>query len=82
MYKRACNFCHPNGNEGIGESLRKSTKENKVVARIIRAGKGHMPFFSMDKLSDQDVCDIVAFLRVEILATKKSAGEESDHHHE
>lgn len=82
MYKRACNLCHPNGDEGIGESLRKSSKEDKAVARIIRAGKGHMPFFSMDKLSDQDVSDIIVFLRGEIFGTKKSAGEDSDHHHE
>jgi mono/diheme cytochrome c family protein len=52
LFKRACAGCHVDGYAPAMRMLRRN------VTRNVRAGYGGMPFFSRDKLSDQDVADI------------------------
>lgn len=56
MYKRACAPCHSTGIAPAQRMLKRN------IVRNVRAGTGAMPFFSRDKLSDQDIADIKAFL--------------------
>jgi mono/diheme cytochrome c family protein len=56
LFKLACAGCHLNGYAPAMRMLKRN------VTRNIRAGYGGMPFFSRDKLSDQDVADIRMFL--------------------
>jgi mono/diheme cytochrome c family protein len=56
LFKRACAGCHVNGYAPAMRMLKRN------VTRNVRAGYGGMPFFSRDKLSDQDVADIRMFL--------------------
>jgi mono/diheme cytochrome c family protein len=56
LFRRACASCH---HQGYAPAVR-MLKRN--VTRNIRVGHGGMPFFSRDKLSDQDVADIRVFL--------------------
>jgi mono/diheme cytochrome c family protein len=69
VYARACADCHPTpGKAGIGSQLVRRRPPRDLDARLlkiaayVRKGGSVMPFFSKDRLSDQDVADIVAFL--------------------
>lgn len=66
FFDKTCGLCHPHGDEGIGASLKKSKKNEKGIARLVRAGKENMPFFSTDKLTDQNVADIIRYVRDKI----------------
>ncbi len=59
MFERACSYCH---GTGLGPSPKMLRRKAKHVARNVRAGEEAMPFFSRDKLSDQEVADIKAWL--------------------
>ena len=69
LYGQACNVCHPTAKKpGIGSQLvkrrppRDLEKRKHQIAAYIRKGGFIMPFFSEDRLSDQDIADIVAFI--------------------
>ena len=65
---RLCNSCHPNANAGIGPALygpqfADRYPDDAAIAAVIRQGKGGMPAFSTSQLSDQDLANVVAYLR-------------------
>jgi mono/diheme cytochrome c family protein len=69
LYSRACNVCHPTAQKaGIGSRLVRKRppkdleKQKHKIAFYVRKGGFIMPFFAEDRLSDQDVADIVAFI--------------------
>ena len=69
LYSRACNDCHPTARKaGIGSQLvrRRPPKDLDIrlhkIASYVRKGGFVMPSFSQDRLSDQEVADIIAFL--------------------
>lgn len=73
LYSRACNDCHPTARKaGIGTQLIRRRPPSNVqktlhkYAAKIRGGGFIMPFYSKDRLSDQDIADIIAFLKQEI----------------
>ncbi len=78
LFGRACIVCHPAANKaGIGPQLVRSRAPrdiDKTMARWatkIRGGGFLMPFYAPDILSDQDIADILEFLRQEIESKKK-----------
>lgn len=78
LFGLACIVCHPAANKaGIGPQLVRSRAPrdiDRTMARWaikIRAGGSLMPFYAPDILSDQDIADILAFLRQEIESKKK-----------
>ena len=69
LYGQACNVCHPTAKKsGIGSQLvkrrppRDLEKRKHQIAAYVRKGGFIMPFFTEDRLSDQDIADIVAFI--------------------
>ncbi len=69
LYAQACNVCHPTAKKsGIGTQLvkrrppRDLEKRKHQIAAYVRKGGFTMPFFSEDRLSDQEIADIVAFI--------------------
>ena len=69
LYGQACNVCHPTAKKpGIGSQLvkrrppRDLEKRKYQIATYVRKGGFVMPFFAGDRLSDQDIADIVAFI--------------------
>ena len=69
LYAQACNVCHPTATKpGIGSQLvkrrppRDLEKRKHQIAAYVRKGGFTMPFFSEDRLSDQEIADIVAFI--------------------
>lgn len=59
VFAMACAFCHDNG---LGPAMRNLKRKVDKLPRTVRAGDETMPFFSRDKLTDQDVADIKAFV--------------------
>jgi mono/diheme cytochrome c family protein len=73
LFGRACVTCHPGPSKaGIGPQLVRSRAPRDIDKAIerwatkIRGGGFLMPFYAPDILSDQDVADILAFLRQEL----------------
>ena len=69
LYAQACNVCHPTAKKaGIGSQLvkrrppRDLEKRKHQIAVYVRKGGFIMPYFSEDRLSDQAIADIVAFI--------------------
>ncbi len=78
LFGRACIVCHPTVRKaGIGPQLVRSRAPrniDKLMERWaikIRGGGSLMPFYASDILSEQDIADILAFLRQEIESTKR-----------
>ena len=70
LFGRACVVCHPTVKKaGIGLQLVRSRAPRNMDttmvrwAGAIRGGGSLMPFYAPDILSDQDIADIIAFLR-------------------
>lgn len=70
LFGRACVVCHPTPfKAGIGTQLVRSRPPRDIDktmvrwATKIRGGGFLMPFYATDILSDQDIADILAFLR-------------------
>ena len=73
LFGRACVVCHPTVKKaGIGPQLIRPRAPRNIDAAMvrwagkIRAGGSLMPFYAPDILSDQDIADIIAFLRDQI----------------
>ena len=69
LYARTCGVCHPTAKRGgIGSQLVKKRppanieKRMRQIASKVRGGGFVMPFYAEDRLSDQDIADIVAFI--------------------
>ena len=78
LFSRTCHDCHPTAKKpGIGPQLvrrRAPTDINKrlhKLASYTRKGGSVMPFFSEDRLSDQDLADILAFINDLMAGNKK-----------
>ena len=73
LFGRACVVCHPTPYKaGIGPQLIRSRAPRNIDATLvrwgtkIRGGGTLMPFYAPDILSDQDIADMLAFLRQEL----------------
>ncbi len=78
LFGRACVTCHPAASKaGIGPQLVRSRAPRDIDktmtrwASKIRGGGSLMPFYATDILSDQEIADIIAFLREQIESNKK-----------
>lgn len=61
----ACVSCHPaNGrNAGIGPKLANTTRDEAYIRNNIRNGKGQMPPYTTEQVSDQQLNDLVAYIK-------------------
>ena len=63
-----CNACHPGAGAGIGPAVRgqqlaERYSDDGSLAIVIRQGTGNMRPFPPDQLNDQQLADVVAYLR-------------------
>ena len=59
-----CNLCHGDQAAGrIGPKLARTSLPAEAVAKVVRAGKGSMPAYKTDKLSDPDLAAVYAWLQ-------------------
>jgi mono/diheme cytochrome c family protein len=66
VFIRSCNTCHPSGRKGYGPALDKVAEhfpDDKKLKELIRAGKGLMPAQPKSSLNDQELENVVAYLR-------------------
>ena len=78
LWGRACVVCHPTPKKaGIGIQLVRTRPPRDIDKTImrwatkIRGGGSLMPFYASDILSDQDIADILAFLREQMEGTAR-----------
>jgi len=62
LFRKTCMLCHGPGSRGIGPAIQVMKKHIDDLTRVVRTGYDNMPFFSRDKLSDQDIADIKAWV--------------------
>ena len=63
LFESACAPCHSGGPNAVAPNPRYLRRYVNRVFLYVRAGKGIMPFFSYDKLSDPNVADIREWLK-------------------
>jgi mono/diheme cytochrome c family protein len=63
-FQTHCHHCHPGGEGGLGPALNNKPLPGFLMAFPIRNGLGAMPSFSEETISDQQVSDVVHYLKV------------------
>jgi mono/diheme cytochrome c family protein len=65
IFQRYCNVCHPGGGFGAGPSLIVALPglSDDQVRDYIRHGKTRMPGFTEQEISDQELNDLLAYVR-------------------
>ena len=58
-----CTQCHPGGEAGLGPSLNDKALPTFLKKFQVRQGIGSMPSFSEAEISDQQLDDIMAYLK-------------------
>ena len=61
VFAANCTACHPNGGAGMGPALKGLSDDR--ISQVTRQGKGIMPAFPASRLSDQQLADILAYLK-------------------
>lgn len=67
VFQASCNACHPGAKAGIGPALYGTAFTDRypdaaAITAVVRSGRGGMPAFATDRLKDQDLADVVAYL--------------------
>ncbi len=68
-----CNQCHPGGSSGLGPALNNKPLPAGLIKYQVRHGLGAMPAFSPERLSDENLDALVAYL----LKLREKGGEGS-----
>ncbi len=66
IFVRSCNACHPGAKEGMGPALDKLAEHfptDDKLKKFIRQGVGMMPPQTKDVLDDQELVNLVVYLR-------------------
>ena len=66
VFIRSCNTCHPQGKAGMGPSLEvipAKYADDQALIAFLRRGKGMMPPQSKDVLNDQEMTNLIGYLR-------------------
>lgn len=66
LFVRSCNTCHPSGKLGMGPRLDRVAEDfptDAALAAFIRKGKGIMPPQPKDSLNDDEMNNLIAYVR-------------------
>lgn len=66
LFIRSCNTCHPGGNKGFGPSLENVAEhfaDDAKLRAFLRKGKGMMPAQTKDTINDQEMDELIAYVR-------------------
>lgn len=66
IFVRSCNTCHPGGGKGMGPSLISMETDfpsDESLKKLIRQGKGMMPSQPADSINEDELKNLVAYLR-------------------
>jgi mono/diheme cytochrome c family protein len=59
---RYCHQCHPGGSGGLGPAINDKPLPGGLIKTQVRIGGGAMPAFSKERLSEEELDGIVAYL--------------------
>ncbi|HET7692828.1 MAG TPA: cytochrome c [Gemmatimonadota bacterium] len=62
-YMKYCHQCHPGGEAGLGPSLNDKALPTFLKRFQVRQGIGSMPSFSEEQISDEELDDIMEYLK-------------------
>jgi len=60
VFEANCNACHPGGDKGVGPSIKGLSADR--IRTATRQGKGAMPAFGADRISDKQLTDLIAYI--------------------
>jgi mono/diheme cytochrome c family protein len=63
VFFQNCHQCHPNGDAGLGPALNNKPAPRFLIKTQVRAGLGTMPSFSRDKLTPEELDQLVDYLK-------------------
>lgn len=66
IFVRSCNTCHPGGKAGVGPKLSELNEhfpDDRSLRQFIRSGQGMMPALPADVVNDQELGNLVSYLR-------------------
>lgn len=63
VFMAHCDKCHPGGEKGLAFALNNKPLPGPMIKAQIRAGVGSMPSFSKELLPDDQLDDLVAYLK-------------------
>ncbi|MBZ0158093.1 MAG: cytochrome c [Alphaproteobacteria bacterium] len=63
VFMKYCNQCHPKGEAGLGPSLNNKPLPGFLMKFQVRNGLGAMPSFPPSHISDQELDDLIAYLK-------------------
>lgn len=59
-----CNQCHPRGEAGLAPALNNKFLPGFLIRFVVRTGPGPMPKFTKSEISDEDIDNMIAYLKV------------------
>jgi mono/diheme cytochrome c family protein len=62
VFQQHCEACHPGGGAGVGPALRGQNLSAGHISTQVRQGAGAMPAFPPERISDQQLNDLVAYV--------------------
>lgn len=63
VFQKNCEPCHPGGEAGVGPSLKASTKSVDEIKTQVRQGKGQMPAFDRQTISDAELEALATYVK-------------------
>lgn len=66
IFYRSCNTCHPSGKKGMGprlDMIAEHFPEDKALIALLRKGKGMMPAQTKDDINDEELKNLVMYVR-------------------
>lgn len=63
IFKRYCDTCHPDGQQGVGPALKDREISEEKIRFQVRNGVGDMPAFPKQLISDDQLDALVHFLK-------------------
>lgn len=63
LYMEKCHLCHPGGEAGLGPALNNKRLPKFLIRFQVRHGLGAMPGFSSEDISDEQLDDILTYLK-------------------
>lgn len=63
VFDRYCSQCHPGGEKGIAPAINNKPLPGFLIKFQVRHGIGAMPSFSREQLGDEDLRDVVRYLK-------------------
>lgn len=62
VFMRNCYQCHPTGEGGLGPALNNKPAPRFLIKTQVRTGLGTMPAFGKDKISSEELDDLVDYI--------------------